>query len=70
MVVPATPAEALTAWRKPRRSVNNGACVEVADLPGGLVGVRDSKNPSGPVLSFSTSEWRRFLADVKSGRLG
>lgn len=34
-------------WRKSSLSTDNGACVEVAVLAGGLVAVRDSKNPAG-----------------------
>ncbi|MFC0071883.1 DUF397 domain-containing protein [Umezawaea endophytica] len=33
-----------------------------------LDAVRDSKNPSGPVLSVDRAEFTAFLADVKSGR--
>ena len=40
------------------------ACVEVA--VGAEVLVRDSKNPDGPVLTFSPEEWSAFLAGVRS----
>jgi hypothetical protein len=42
------------------------ACVEVAIEPD-RVGVRDSEDPAGPVLSFSPAEWSVFLAGVKAG---
>jgi hypothetical protein len=29
------------------------------------VAVRDTKNPGGPVLIFSTLDWGAFLADIK-----
>ncbi|TDC00855.1 DUF397 domain-containing protein [Micromonospora fluostatini] len=46
-------------WRKSTRS-GNGECVEVAvDLPG-VVAVRDSKDPHGPVLAFTRVAWRSF----------
>ena len=31
-----------------------------------LVGVRDSKDPVGPVLAFTPEEWSAFLAGVKA----
>jgi Domain of unknown function (DUF397) len=51
-------------WRRSSFSMSNGHCVEVA-LRGGRVLVRDSKDPDGPVLSFSQAEWAGFLTDVK-----
>lgn len=53
-------------WRKSTFSSANGACVEVAILPGGI-GVRDSKNPSGPALTFTLAEWAAFTAGVRDG---
>ncbi|WP_054814680.1 DUF397 domain-containing protein [Nocardia arizonensis] len=47
-------------------SDGGGECVEVAFIGGG-VAVRDSKNRSGPVLRFTSSEWRAFLAAVRGG---
>lgn len=41
-------------------------CVEVAFVDGG-VGIRDSKNPTGPVLPFTNDEWDAFEAGVKDG---
>jgi hypothetical protein len=40
-------------WFKSRRSGPSKDCVEVAFLAGGHVGVRDSKNPTGPALVFT-----------------
>ncbi|MCX5067259.1 DUF397 domain-containing protein [Micromonospora lupini] len=48
-------------WRTSTRS-GNGECVEVADNLPGVVGVRDSKDPSGPVLVFAPVAWRAFVA--------
>ena len=54
-------------WRKSSWSAHNGNCVEVADLPGGARGVRDSKNRGGSVLVFTAQEWKIFLFNVKTG---
>jgi len=47
-------------WVKSSFSFSNGNCVEVAGL-GRMVGLRDSKDPEGPVLHFTPSEWSAFL---------
>jgi hypothetical protein len=46
-------------WRKSRRSGGTN-CVEVASSPA-LTAVRDSKNPTGPVLAFPLSSWAEFI---------
>ncbi len=52
-------------WRKSSYSGSGNDCVEVAtDIPG-VVAVRDSKDPGGPVLVFSRTAWRTFLADMR-----
>lgn len=53
-------------WRKSTFSNNTGACVEVADLPGGTA-VRDSKDPAGTVLSFRPAAWSAFTQGVRAG---
>ncbi len=52
-------------WFKSSRSQDAKACVEVAWLDGDHVGVRDSKNPTGPALVFGPGEWAAFTAGVK-----
>jgi hypothetical protein len=54
-------------WRKSNYSSNQGNCVEVATGSPGVVAVRDSKDPDGPVLVFTTAEWQSFGAVVKTG---
>jgi hypothetical protein len=54
-------------WTKSSLSHANGNCVEVADIEGGQVGMRDSKNIAGPVLGISPEEWRAFLGGVRNG---
>ena len=59
-------ADDRTRWRKASRSGANGACVEVRRI-GDQIQVRDSKNPNGPVLSFTPTEWEAFLDGVQKG---
>ncbi|MGW4157153.1 DUF397 domain-containing protein [Micromonospora chersina] len=55
-------------WRKSTRSGGNGGdCVEVADNLPGVVAVRDSKDPAGPVLTFDPAAWTRFVTTAKRG---
>lgn len=48
-------------WRKSTRSNGSGDCVEVATELAGKVGLRDSKDPSGPILTFSPTAWATFV---------
>jgi hypothetical protein len=55
-------------WRKSSYSSDQGGnCVGVADLDGGGCAVRDSKNPTGPALTFTAAEWAAFTAGVRAG---
>jgi hypothetical protein len=53
-----------TSWVKSSLSYANGNCVEVAPLPG-VVAVRDSQDPHGPVLGFTPAGWRAFLTRAR-----
>jgi len=54
-------------WVKSSLSFSNGNCVEVAELPGSSVGVRNSRDPGGPVLKFTPGEWDAFLGGARLG---
>ncbi|MFX0580691.1 DUF397 domain-containing protein [Nocardia nepalensis] len=63
MTIELTDAE----WFKSSRSGSAGECVEVAWLESGHVGIRDSKNRTGPALIFTPAEWDAFTAGVHGG---
>jgi hypothetical protein len=64
-----SPADQLApaCWRKSRVSNPSGSCVEIAELPGGAIAVRNSRHPSGPALIYTRAEVTAFLAGVKNG---
>ncbi|MDU0255340.1 DUF397 domain-containing protein [Streptomyces sp. PU10] len=55
------------AWRTSSYSgPSGGDCVEVADnCPAGAVPVRDSKNPSGPVVTVGAGAWQAFVDGLR-----
>ena len=56
-----------TGWVRSSLSFSNGNCVEVAELSGGSVAVRNSRDPEGPVLTFTRGEWEAFLGGARLG---
>jgi hypothetical protein len=54
-------------WAKSSYSANSGDCVDVARNIPGIVAVRDSKDPHGPILRFTAHEWARLVERLKSG---
>jgi Domain of unknown function (DUF397) len=56
-------------WHKSTYSQNINECVEVANLNTGRA-VRDSKNPTGPALTFTAPEWSAFMTGVRAGEFG
>jgi hypothetical protein len=59
-MIPKSPEVSHLRWRTARRSVGNGACVEVAPASGAIL-VRDSQNQTGPVVQYSGRSWHLFL---------
>jgi hypothetical protein len=53
-------------WRKSTQS-NSGGCLEVA-AAGGVVFLRDSKYPDGPIVPFSTGAWLVFVAELRASQ--
>lgn len=64
--MPATELADVT-WRKSNRSNSQGACVEVAGLPGGAVAVRNSRFSAGPALIYTQAEIDAFIRGAKDG---
>ena len=54
-------------WRKSRASNPSGSCVEMAELPGRKVAIRNSRDKSGPALIYPRAELAAFLLSVKNG---
>jgi hypothetical protein len=54
-------------WRKARRSVGNGACVEVVAAKEQIL-IRDSQDLDGPIMHYPLRSWHAFLSDAKMGQ--
>jgi hypothetical protein len=53
------------SWRV-ARNCNGGNCIRVAPIAEMIV-IGDSKNPDGPLLSYSHAEWAAFVEGVRQG---
>jgi hypothetical protein len=54
-------------WKKSTTSgTNSGSCVEVRSHDDAIQ-VRDTKDRTGPVLTFTRPEWEAFVSAVKDG---
>lgn len=58
------------SWNRSTYSDAGGNCLEVAVLPDGRVGVRDSKAPEAGVVSFTRAGVAAWLSGVKAGVSG
>ena len=56
------------SWRKSRRSMADGNCVEAANDAASVL-VRDTADRSGPVLAFGLGAWKVFTGTLKAGAL-
>ncbi|MFI8285326.1 DUF397 domain-containing protein [Streptomyces albidoflavus] len=59
--------EAAFTWHKSSYSDGGGNCVEVSPCTcpsPTTVHIRDSKNPTGPTLTLSSTAWAAFLASA------
>lgn len=54
-------------WRKSKRSSSQGNCVELAELAGGAIAVRNSRHPEGPALVYTRSELQALIMGAKDG---
>lgn len=60
--------EIVTPFKKSSASQGaNTDCVEVAHTADGGRAIRDSKDPNGPVLFFTPTEWKAFAAGIRGG---
>lgn len=61
-------ALANAAWRKAAKSGDNGGdCIEVAPLPGGRVGIRDTERPDLAPYIVRGAVWDAFIDGAKKG---
>jgi hypothetical protein len=55
-------------WRTALRC-DGGACVQVAATERGIL-LGSSRQPGGPVLSYTPDEWHKFVMGIKKGDFG
>jgi hypothetical protein len=54
------------AWLKAQSSSHNGQCVEIASTAN-KIAIRDSKDPDGPILVYTSREFKAFLDGARNG---
>lgn len=61
--------ESRRVWQKSKYSVNEVNCVQFAKGHDSYT-VRDSKNPTGPALTCSPTQWVAFTTAISRGQFG
>lgn len=54
-------------WRKSTVSNPSGNCVELAELAGGDIAVRNSRHPGGPTIVYTRAEISAFILGIRGG---
>lgn len=65
-MIPGANDDSATEWTKAASGLGSGSCVELSPAEPGVL-VRDSKDPDGPWLRYTQSEFSAFLAAAKQG---
>jgi hypothetical protein len=65
--VAASNRNSITGWRKSRASNGAGECVEVTTAAS-FVLARDSRDPSGAVLTFTSAQWLGLVRHIRQDR--
>lgn len=55
------------SFTKSSRSTGGANCVEVGVADDGTIALRDSKDPTGPVIELAPDVYRAFVASLKEG---
>ncbi|MCN9239950.1 DUF397 domain-containing protein [Streptomyces sp. RY43-2] len=59
-----SPFSEAAIWRSSSYSGGQGECLELAHHVTDFAPIRDSKNPTGPVIPFSRHAWHTFVAHL------
>ena len=57
--------DAATPWRKSSYSDSQANCVQLTQTHTGKIAIRDSKNPHAGTLTFTTDNWKIFIAKIQ-----
>ncbi|WP_329309865.1 DUF397 domain-containing protein [Streptomyces sp. NBC_01262] len=55
-------------WYKPWSGGNGGSCVEAMKLADGRIALRQSTDPDGPALIYTSHEITTFIQGAKAGQ--